>query len=65
MFYAGDPQHTPEARVTVEADGLSEHFYVHASCWNKRMAGPNTELSSERAAEPQQQKEADARRLLK
>jgi hypothetical protein len=26
---------------------------------------PNSELSSERAAEPQQQKEADARRLLK
>jgi hypothetical protein len=29
-----------------------------------RRSRPNSKLSSERAAEPQQQKEADARRLL-
>ena len=46
MFYARDPQHTPEVRVTVEADGHDEHFYVHASCWNKRLAGPNAKVSS-------------------
>jgi hypothetical protein len=35
--------------------------------WQIRLLlkAPNSELSSERAAEPQKQKEADARRLLK
>ena len=32
--------------------------------WMQIPKPPNTELSSERAAEPQKQKEADARRLL-
>ena len=33
--------------------------------WTVGALPPNTKLSSERAAEPQQQKEVDARRLLK
>jgi hypothetical protein len=41
MHYAGQPEHVPEARVTVENDGHEEYFYVHAECWNARMAGPN------------------------
>jgi hypothetical protein len=49
--------HTANNHQTIE---LAEKAWIE-------MGGSthNTELSSERAAEPQQQKEADARRLLK
>ena len=44
-----------EEQCTTKAEPGSDYCWAHH---------PNTELSSERAAEPQQQKEADARRLL-
>ncbi len=37
MFYSDDPNHIPEARVTVEFGDKCDHFCVHVSCWNGRM----------------------------
>ena len=37
MFYAGDPRHRPEVRVTVEGKDCCEVLYIHVACWNAKI----------------------------
>jgi hypothetical protein len=48
-----------------EASALTANMLTNTNAGMRFIARSNTELSSERAAEQRQQKEADARRLLK